>query len=312
MQELAGFLAHLAFFLSIVLSGYGWYLISLLALQKANIGKQVVSGVPILEERAAAAGYFSGLGICYAPYTDGGQCKPQQEIDADFAKLKKYQTIRIYGVDCNQVRMVLNTAKKNNSKVFAGIFNLKNFDGDLESLISQAKDSWSNVAAINIGNELVNRGLNSPDQVADAVKKARDILRGAGYQGPVVTVDTSGMLIKHPKLCHASDFCAANAHAFFSSQTKAQDAGKFARNEADAVSKAAGGKFTVITESGWPSSGQPNGVAVPSPQNQNAAVESLKNSFKDRDGQLFLFSAFDDKWKQDFDGSFGRREVLGH
>ncbi|WEW60600.1 Cell surface mannoprotein mp65 [Emydomyces testavorans] len=268
-------------------------------------------GLKAPKDRRAAASSFGGMGICYSPYTAAGTCKPQNEIDSDLARLKKYSTIRSYGVDCNQVSMILSAAKQNGLKLFAGIYDLNNLDGDLQIVIRSAKHSWSDIAAIAIGNELVLKVRNSPDQVVDAIHKARGILRSAGYHGPVVTVDTSGVLIQHPQLCHASDFCAANAHAFFSSSTSAHDAGHFTRKQADMVSAAAGGKMTVIVEAGWPSAGRSNGKAVPTDQNQEIAVRSLRDSFKDRDGHLFLFSAFNDKWKKDFDGSFGAEQFWG-
>lgn len=59
----------------------------------------------------------------------------------------------------------------------------------------------------------------------------------------------------NPELCKASDYCAINCHAFFDGKVTADKAGPFVANWAKMVSDAAGGKTTVITETGWPSQG---------------------------------------------------------
>jgi exo-beta-1,3-glucanase (GH17 family) len=220
-----------------------------------------------------------------------------------------YPLVRIYGVDCDQAKTVTTAAKRHNMTVFAGIFDLNNLDENLKTLIDSVNGDWSMIDTVSIGNELVNKGENSPAQVVDAVNSARGTLRAVGYDGPVVIVDTSGALIQHPELCQASDYCAANCHAFFDPSVTAEQAGPYVKEQAERVSAAAGGKRTVITESGWPYAGQTNGAAVPSRENQQIAVESLKNSFPD--GGIILFTAFDDKWKTDNRWTFSTERFWG-
>ncbi|PGH04392.1 hypothetical protein GX51_03551 [Blastomyces parvus] len=254
-----------------------------------------------------------GLGVCYAPYRSDGGCKSAKEIDDDFSKLSRYNVIRFYGVDCDQVPKIVAAAKKHNKKLFAGIFDIKDLDNGLNTLIEGAKSAWPIITTVSVGNELVNNGQASADAVVKAVNTARSKLRGAGYKGPVVTVDTFVALIDHPELCKASDYCAANCHAFFDPNTDASRAGEFVKEQMRRVSAAAGGgKKTVITESGWPKSGKSNGKAVPSKKNQQLALQSLSNVFaNDDDAGLFVFSAFDDAWKKDNAGTFGTEKFWG-
>ncbi|OAX85267.1 hypothetical protein ACJ72_00355 [Emergomyces africanus] len=254
-----------------------------------------------------------GLGVCYAPYRSDGGCKSAKEVDDDFSKLDKYNVIRFYGVDCDQVPKIVAAAKKHNKKLFAGIFDINDLDNGLKTLIEGAKSSWSIITTVSIGNELVNSGQASADAVVKAVNTARSKLRAAGFQGAVVTVDTFVALIANPELCKASDYCAANCHAFFDPNTDASRAGEFVKEQMKRVSAAAGGgKKTIITESGWPKSGQSNGKAVPSQKNQQLALQSLMNVFADDDeAGLFLFSAFDDNWKKDNGGTFGAEKFWG-
>ncbi|KAL1962975.1 hypothetical protein VTN77DRAFT_8821 [Rasamsonia byssochlamydoides] len=264
---------------------------------------------PTPEAAPANAVHRNKYGISYSPYRADSTCKSQEEVDSDFVKMTEYPLVRIYGVDCDQVRTVTKAAKRHNMTVFAGIFDLHNLDESLKTMIDSAQGDWSTFDTISIGNELVNKGQNVPSDVVNAVHSARDTLRAAGWQGPVVTVDTFNKLIQHPELCQASDYCAANCHAFFDSTITAAQAGPYVKEQAERVSAAAGGKRTVITESGWPYAGQPNGAAVPSRENQRIAIESLKKGFPD--GGIILFTAFDDKWKTDNRWTFSTEKFWG-
>jgi exo-beta-1,3-glucanase (GH17 family) len=190
----------------------------------------------------------------------------------------------------------------------AGIINISNVAGDLNTLISAVGGNWGIIDTVSIGNELVNTGKNTVAEVLAALGAARSQLRGAGFTGSIVTVDTFNAIIDNPVLCLESDFCAANCHAFFNDQVEASGAGAFVLKQAQLVSQAAGGKNTVITESGWPSQGDANGVAVPSLANQQAAIASLKAAFS---GNLFVFDAFNDLWKTNGPGTFNAEQWWG-
>ncbi|PLB50235.1 serine palmitoyltransferase [Aspergillus steynii IBT 23096] len=252
------------------------------------------------------------FGVTYAPFNDDSTCKSQDQVNQDMDKIARlYSFVRIYGVDCDQTRKVVQAARERNIRVFAGVFDLQNFPASLDEIIRVAAGDWSTFHSINIGNELVNKGQNSVSDVVNAVNTARRILRSAGYQGPVVTVDTFSVLLNHPELCHVSDYCAANCHAFFDANMTPDRAGAYALEQSQRISAAAGGKHTVITESGWPHHGHPNGRAVPSRENQYTAIITLSNSFGRRYNDLIFHSAFDDLWKQDTPDSFGAEKYWG-
>ena len=266
------------------------------------------SAAPIVSsEDTAKVAPSSGTGICYSPYKADGSCKSASEVMTDLSALASYSTIRIYGTDCNQVSTVLAAAKVHNFKIFAGVFDITQAAAETSTLISAVAGDWSYITTVSIGNEQVNSGTSTPSAVIAAVTAAKTQLKAAGYTGPVVTVDTFNALIAHPELCTASDYCAANCHAFFDPNTAAPGAGAFCAKQAAAVSAAAGGKKTIITESGWPTAGESNGAAVPSESNQKTAMASLDASL----GDFFAFSAYNDKWKKNFQGSFGAEQNWG-
>lgn len=249
----------------------------------------------------------SGRGISYSPYIPGG-CKTQDQVNSDFEKISDYDMVRLYGVDCSQVTFVMNAAKPKGMKLFVGIFDVANAATEAQTLIDAVNGDWSSIDTVSVGNEWVNGGKGSADQVVGAINLVRGMLTGAGYKGSVVTVDTFVALIANPSLCQASDYAAANCHAFFDGSKTASEAGSFVKDQAARVKQACGGKRTVITESGWPWQGEANGAAVPSRENQQAAISSLKSNF---DKDLILYTAFDDMWKSDFAGSFNCEKYWG-
>ncbi|OQE96328.1 hypothetical protein PENNAL_c0001G02371 [Penicillium nalgiovense] len=256
------------------------------------------------------------FGISYSPYKADRTCKNQEEVNQDLDRISEYAFIRIYGTDCDQTKTVTNAARRHNMRVFAGVYDLTNFPGSLSALGDavtgpDGKKDWSIFHTIAVGNELVNAGTNSAGDVVAAVRKARSVLRAQGYKGPVVTVDTFSVLLDHPELCHVSDYCAANCHAFFDATQRPEGAGAYALEQARSISARAGGKRTMITESGWPHAGDANGVAIPSAKNQDAAIASLRKSFDHRREDLVLFTTFDDLWKEDNQFTFNAEKFWG-
>jgi exo-beta-1,3-glucanase (GH17 family) len=159
-----------------------------------------------------------------------------------------------------------------------------------------------------IGNEGVNDGTYSVSDVVSCINSARGMLKGAGYSGRVVTVDTFVAMIANPQLCQASDYAAANCHPFFDGGVVAQNAGPWVLQQAQRVSAACGGKDTMITETGWPWQGLNNKLAVPSSQNQKDAINSIKGSFSNN---VILFTAYDDMWKKPAAATFNAEQYWG-
>lgn len=236
------------------------------------------------------------LGISYSPYSDDGGCKSADQVASDLAYLRDYQYIRLYGVDCDQVANVMKS-KGTSQKLFLGLYHMDQIQYGVDSMRTQVQawGSWDDVVTVSVGNELVNAGTATPDEVGNYVATAKSALANAGYTGPIVAVDTFIAVIEHPELCQYSDYMAVNAHAYFDRNTLAQDAGPWVLQQIQRVWDACGGaKSVTVTESGWPSQGDTLGKAVPSKANQQAAINSIKESCG---SDTYLFSAFNDLWK---------------
>lgn len=263
---------------------------------------------PAPAHKAPKGGANSPLGIAYSPYNADGSCKTQDQVNSDFDIISGYDIVRMYGTDCDQVTTIGNAAAAHGMKVFAGVFDLSDIVGDVQLIVQGFQNNWEAVHTVSIGNELVNSGLASVAEVVAALNIARPILQLAGFQGSVVTVDTFNAIIANPELCQASDYAAANAHAFFDPSCPASNAGQWTTATAADVKNACG-KAVVITEAGWPHAGIPNGAAVPGPSEQATAISQLKSDFAD--GGLFIFTAFDDLWKVNTPSTFDAEQSWG-
>lgn len=203
---------------------------------------------------AAALGL---TGVTYSPYNADGTCKSGSRVLADFRKIgSQYGLVRIYGVDCNQVATVVSAARSIGVKLFLGIFSLDGLNEQIQLLVDAvyAHGDWSMVEGVSVGNELVNNGQASAQQVINAVTATRQSLRSVGFHGPVVTVDTFVAVLRNPLLCAYSDFCAMNIHPFFDPNTPAAAAGSFVSNKVAAVRNVllSYNQRIVVTETGWP------------------------------------------------------------
>jgi len=272
---------------------------------------------------ASADGVPQGYGIVYSPYQANRDCKTQDQVNSDFEQImayaaangEKYDFVRLYGADCNGPSMVLNVCEKYDLKIFGGIYNVLTDDAmatELALLIKQVSDSgkgWSRFNTISIGNEVVNMGQLAASAMAGKVSTARAVLNAAGYSGPMVAVDTAVAMIAHGKegLCGASDYVAVNAHPFFDGNVAAADSGEWLLHQMQELSTVCG-KPVLITETGWPTQGSSNGKAVPSVQNQKAALSSMKSTVS---SNVIWFTAFNDMWKENTAATFNAEQYWG-
>jgi exo-beta-1,3-glucanase (GH17 family) len=257
-----------------------------------------------------------GYGFSYSPYLANRDCKSAQQVATDFnaiPDIAQYSVVRIYGTDCNQVATVLSAAKAHKLKVFAGIFDLGTLSSEVQTIISAAHGDWSNFDTISVGNELVNGGVAAPSAVIAAVGSARSQLRAAGYNGPVVTVDTLVASRANPSLCDASDYCAVNCHPFFDGGVTAGGSGDFLNTQIGTLRDTLSNKNQriVITETGWPWKGSSNLAAIPSVENQQTALSSIKSTFASHPQDVVLFTTYNDLWKTSSSSTFFADQYWG-
>lgn len=235
-------------------------------------------------------------GITYSPYSTSG-CKSLDQVKSDFKQLAQFDVIRLYATDCSQLEYALQ-AKSDSQKILAGIFDMSKIESSANDIANAVSNhgSWDDIYAVTVGNELVNGGTATASQMKSYVEKAKNILKSKGFTGKVTTVDTQNAVLSNKDLCSAGDFIAVNAHAYFSTETSADKAGEWVRKQIENIASycSVDESSILVTESGWPSSGDTNGKAIPSPENQKTAIASIKEK---AGSQTLLFTAFNDYWK---------------
>jgi exo-beta-1,3-glucanase (GH17 family) len=288
-----------------------------------NVNVVANPGTSWTKEDPAAFQVPASYGIAWSGYkgVEGNSpCKTLEDADNDWSQLGAFNIVRVYGTDCNQPSNSLQLAQKYNKKVVLGAFYLEDatLRADLQTMINSANANggWANVDTVTVGNEDVNKGTASPGQVIAAVSTARTMLRSAGYNGPIVHVDTQNAILAHPELCgHAAgDYIAANIHPFFNPNTPASQAGNFISGQVQALQQCGATSWkrrntrVRVMETGWPKGGDANGAAVPSKENQMQAISSIKKALGN---DVFLFSAFNNYWMPNNAGTFNTEHYWG-
>lgn len=260
----------------------------------------------------APSGAALPWGIAYSPYTTGA-CKDASQVLSDFQQIgDEYKVVRIYGTDCQQVENSVAAAKATNKKLIVGIFYVDQTESAVQIISGAVNGDWSIIDLVTVGNEDISKGSHTASDMVDAIGWARSNLTAAGYDGLIGIVDTVQSMLDNPSMCTSSDVALVNAHAFFDSTHESSVAGTTIRSQVSQVEKACvkNGETmrVIVTESGWPKQGQRNGQAIPSIQDQQQAISSLKASFTQ---DIVFFSAFDANWAQNSAGTFGAEQFWG-
>ena len=250
-----------------------------------------------------AQGSDFSLGISYSPYSAPNTCKSDATQAEELAAISNYNVIRLYDSNCNSVANVIAATKGKNVQIFAGFPDLTDFQTEITDLQTQVGGDWNLIHSVAVGNEIVggNPSQALANQVAAAVATAKNGLQNVGYNGPVVAVDDMVTMQDYPQLCAASDYCAINCHTFWDGNATPRDAGEFVLGWVQKISDSQGGKRTIVTESGWPTQGTPYINSIPSEQNMQTTIASLKATFSNN---LILYSAYDTTWQSGTDQQY--------
>jgi len=241
--------------------------------------------------------------FCYTPFAENGDCKTAEAVASDIAdiKAKGFTTVRLYATDCDGPENVGAAAAEHGMKMILGIYVDEtgigsNTDAQVASLTKWGSDKWDLVEMVVAGNEAMFYGYTTAEGLASFVNDVRSKFRAAGYTGPVGTSEVPGTFTTYADvLCPAVDYAAANIHPFFNTEVRAADAGDFVVSQLDNIAKACGyEKQAFNLESGWPSLGSANGLAVPSVEDQKTAIASIMEK---AGNQTAIFSYENDMWK---------------
>jgi exo-beta-1,3-glucanase (GH17 family) len=252
--------------------------------------------------------------MAYTPYAQDGSCKSADVVAQDIASIKGkgFNGVRIYATDCSGLPNVGNACRQNGMKMIVGIF----IDGgglgpaheQLNQLATWGKDNWDLVEMVVVGNEAIFAGHCSASDLAGFIGEVRNTLRGVNYNGPVTTTEPLNIIQANAEvICGCVDVIAANLHSFFNGQTTADHAGDLVAKQLEDLAAACGGtKPAYNLESGWPSNGNANNLAVPGIDEQKQAIGSI---IQHAGNVTVIFSYEDDLWKHP--GDFNIEQYWG-
>lgn len=169
---------------------------------------------------------------------------------------------------------------------------------EIKALIKLAHSGVVDIAAV--GNEVLYR----KDLTEDALLVLIQQVKSAIPQLPVGYVDAYYEFTLKPKITEACDLILANCYPFWEGCAQEYSL-LYMKQMYQQALEAAQGKKVIITETGWPSQGEPLEDALPGELN---AVQYFLNTQKwshDEGVAIFYFASFDESWKVSSEGAVG-------
>lgn len=121
---------------------------------------------------------------------------------------------------------------------------------------------------------------------------------------PVSSADTYNVLLHHPNLMNAVDVVLVNYYPYWEG-VKVSNAMFYIHDSHKQVVAAANGKPVIVSETGWPSDGNPVGDAVPSLANASSYFLSFATWARELNVPYLYFEAFSEPWKAKKEGPQG-------
>ena len=175
---------------------------------------------------------------------------------------------------------------------------LEKNEGEIEALVALCKEGVVDVAAV--GNEVLYREDLTVDALLDYIKH----VKAQVTEVPVGYVDAYYEFTDHPEVADVCDIILANCYPYWEGCSLEYSLMYMKQMyfEAQAAGK---GKPVLITETGWPSSGQSIGGAHASFENSLKYFINAQRWSKAEDIPMFYFSSFDESWKIEKEGDVG-------
>jgi len=248
----------------------------------------------------------SGMhGICFSMYEDGqqpGDTITEAQVERRVKILKPYtKWIRSFScIEGNE--HIPRLARKYGLKTMVGAWlgdDDKKNELEIDSLIALANEGCVDIAAV--GNEVLYRNDLTLEALLKFMKRVR---KSIPSHIPIGYVDAYYEFSSHPELVEHSDVILSNCYPFWEGCPE-----EYALNHMQQmygqVLSAAQGKKIIITETGWPSKGEPLKGSVPSEINAMKYFINTQAWAKNANIDVFYFSSFDESWKVGPEGEVG-------
>ncbi len=243
-------------------------------------------------------------GICFSPYE--GEQKPgdpisEEQVRRKLALLQPHtQWIRVFS--CTEGNDIIpQLAREYGFKTLVGAWlgdDKDKNEEEIERLIELARDGFVDVAAV--GNEVMYREELEESELIEYILRVKEALPDI----PVGYVDAYYEFTNRPAITEACDVILANCYPYWEG-CHIDYSLLYMKQMYYQAKQAAPGKRVIITETGWPSEGDPLGVAEPGYENALKYFINAQNWSQKEGIEMFYFSAFDEGWKVSAEGSVG-------
>ncbi len=169
---------------------------------------------------------------------------------------------------------------------------------EIQGVIEVARQGHADLVAI--GNEVLLREDLEEEALLAHIRRVKEALPGI----PVGYVDAYYLFCEHPRLVAACDALFINCYPFWEKCPLANSLG-YLQEMVRRVEAIAGGKPILISETGWPSGGEPVGAAIPDVESALLYALNTIQWCREKDLPLFYFSSFDEQWKAGPEGGCG-------
>jgi exo-beta-1,3-glucanase (GH17 family) len=258
---------------------------------------------------SALAGPF--VGIDYGPFHLSGQQPgtpiPDSQFVSDLSILsQKFTFIKTYGDDSPSRldRVVpIAAAQFKQLKIYQGVFENSQYNSSanttyLDTAINLANAYPQTVVAVVVGNECLNTDSNpnpiSVSQLISDLEYVRSRLRDKGQVQVTTELGYQAAVQYGQQLKPHVDSMMINIYPFYA-PVPIDGAIANLINAYNMFNGQFNGKQVIIGETGWPSAGSSNGVALPSVLNEQTYTRGCFSN-ANKLGSNFLFSAFDEPW----------------
>lgn len=243
-------------------------------------------------------------GLCFSMYEDGqkpGDVITSKQVERRIQIIKPYtKWVRSFScIEGNE--NVPRIAHRHGLKTLVGAWlghDLELNEQEIENLIKLGKEGCVDIAAV--GNEVMYRGDLTEDQLIDYMKRVKEALPHI----PVGYVDAYYEFSHRPRITELCDVILSNCYPFWEGCPIEYSLSHMQQMFGQALD-AGRGKRVIVTETGWPSKGEPLKGAVPSEESAmqyfiNSQIWSAKAGI-----EMFYFSSFDESWKVGAEGDVG-------
>ncbi|MFP8488097.1 glycosyl hydrolase family 17 protein [Gracilimonas sp. Q87] len=243
-------------------------------------------------------------GLCFSLYEEG-QGPGDQISEAQIRKRIEVlapHTEWIRSFSCTEGNQIIPVvAKEYGLKTLVGAWlssDKEKNEEEIKNLIKLARDGYVDIAAV--GNEVLYRDDLSETELLDYMKDVKEELTDI----PVGYVDAYYEFTQRPALVENSDVILCNCYPYWEG-TSFEHSFQHMRQMYHQAKNVAQGKEIIITETGWPSKGEPLGDAIPSEENALKYFINTNLWAQDEDVAVFYFSSFDESWKKSNEGEVG-------